>query len=565
MKINQSKNSLKSKKGITLIALVITIIVLLILAGVSISLVVGNNGVLTQASNAVVESRRAEAREDVAMAWASAEADYWSEWTKDSSKVKDLIYYQGKIPGYLNKTGEYVSLDDGEQVGTYEVKYKKFGNEYTFIVDANGNVSFKGAVASSGENGTGGTTGGSTGGSGDTTYSITYSGLENASLTTANPMSYNVNTDTFTLNNPTKSGYTFTGWTGTDLNQATTTVTISNGSTGNRSYVANWEIQSYSIAYSGLENASLTTENPTTYNVNTDSFTLNNPTKSGYTFTGWTGTGLSQATTSVTIAVGSTGNKNYEANWTLNGTSALANSSYVGYYIKKGNEYAIIYVDLLGKTTYTGGALQGSTSSVSVPSSVTSGKTFKTYVVTDTKYTDPNGKFGTNNVIEVSNSTGEDRFIAMALSDKDSNKHSWWIWFYSNSSSLGTSYEIGSGKTNTETVKTAWDNAGTSKQNTNDIWSLITLNSGSADWFIPSNNEWIAFGAMSWTDSASTPVARTITSSNYSTDRGLKSYYCSSSQSTSIKHGAQHARFSSGDMAIGSALDTSWVRLSTTF
>ena len=43
---------MKSNKGITLVALVITIIVLLILAGVSISLVVGDNGVLTQAQSA---------------------------------------------------------------------------------------------------------------------------------------------------------------------------------------------------------------------------------------------------------------------------------------------------------------------------------------------------------------------------------------------------------------------------------------------------------------------------------------------------------------------------------
>lgn len=40
------------KKGITLIALVITIIVLLILAGVSIATLTGNNGILTQAQNA---------------------------------------------------------------------------------------------------------------------------------------------------------------------------------------------------------------------------------------------------------------------------------------------------------------------------------------------------------------------------------------------------------------------------------------------------------------------------------------------------------------------------------
>ncbi len=44
---------MKNKNGITLIALVITIIVLLILAGVSISLTLGQNGVLTQAKTTV--------------------------------------------------------------------------------------------------------------------------------------------------------------------------------------------------------------------------------------------------------------------------------------------------------------------------------------------------------------------------------------------------------------------------------------------------------------------------------------------------------------------------------
>ena len=46
------KRKIKSKKerGITLIALVITIIVLLILAGVSIAMLTGQNGILTQAN-----------------------------------------------------------------------------------------------------------------------------------------------------------------------------------------------------------------------------------------------------------------------------------------------------------------------------------------------------------------------------------------------------------------------------------------------------------------------------------------------------------------------------------
>ena len=46
---------LKQNKGITLIALVITIIVLLILAGVSISAVIGENGIATKAKNAATK------------------------------------------------------------------------------------------------------------------------------------------------------------------------------------------------------------------------------------------------------------------------------------------------------------------------------------------------------------------------------------------------------------------------------------------------------------------------------------------------------------------------------
>ena len=58
---------LKNNKGITLIALVITIIVLLILAGVSIAMLTGQNGILNQATKAGDETAKAEALERVNM------------------------------------------------------------------------------------------------------------------------------------------------------------------------------------------------------------------------------------------------------------------------------------------------------------------------------------------------------------------------------------------------------------------------------------------------------------------------------------------------------------------
>ena len=54
-----------NNKGITLIALVITIIVLLILAGVSIAMLTGQNGILTQANTAKVNTSTAEAEEAI--------------------------------------------------------------------------------------------------------------------------------------------------------------------------------------------------------------------------------------------------------------------------------------------------------------------------------------------------------------------------------------------------------------------------------------------------------------------------------------------------------------------
>lgn len=53
----------KSTSGITLIALVITIIVLLILAGISIATLTGENGVLAKATTAKEESKKKEYEE----------------------------------------------------------------------------------------------------------------------------------------------------------------------------------------------------------------------------------------------------------------------------------------------------------------------------------------------------------------------------------------------------------------------------------------------------------------------------------------------------------------------
>lgn len=70
-------------------------------------------------------------------------------------------------------------------------------------------------------------------------YTISYD-LNGGAVAVSNPTGYNIETPTFTLNNPVKIGYTFVGWTGSNGTTPQKAVSIYKGSTGNKSYKANW-------------------------------------------------------------------------------------------------------------------------------------------------------------------------------------------------------------------------------------------------------------------------------------------------------------------------------------
>ena len=134
---------LKTNKGITLIALVITIIVLLILAGVSIAMLTGENGILTRANDASDDSKRAEIADKVNMAIQSAYADAVVESTTspsiDVTNLKE-IYKKDNTGETLNVTNSTLSgqteaatvTQDGK---TYNVTLNKSGNSYTTTAD----------------------------------------------------------------------------------------------------------------------------------------------------------------------------------------------------------------------------------------------------------------------------------------------------------------------------------------------------------------------------------------------------------------------------------------------
>ena len=110
------KKIFKSTKGITLIALVVTIIILLILAGVSIAMLTGNNGVLTQAKSAKENTRVGEVQEKVKLA---AQAALTANLGNGIEKEK----FQEELNNMFTQ---------GEQVG---LEYDETNKKYTVTVD----------------------------------------------------------------------------------------------------------------------------------------------------------------------------------------------------------------------------------------------------------------------------------------------------------------------------------------------------------------------------------------------------------------------------------------------
>lgn len=156
----------------------------------------------------------------------------------------------------------------------------------------------------------------------DTVYTIDYN-YDGGIVSAPNPTTYTISTPTFILNKPTKEGYDFVGWVATvdgiQIPDILSNVSITQGSTGNRKYLAYWTAAKYTITYI-LGEGGTAVNNPTEYTILSDTFKLNNPTRPGYQFVGWQGTGItgtSNLIDGVTVEQGSSGNRKYTAVWTL--------------------------------------------------------------------------------------------------------------------------------------------------------------------------------------------------------------------------------------------------------
>ena len=113
------KNTLRRNKGITLIALVVTIIVLLILAGISISMLTGQNGILNRATTAKKQTENTNARDELALAITSLGMDY--HINGQGGTFRDYIFsHEADLKKELGS--DQVTLNSDENTITYKGK-----------------------------------------------------------------------------------------------------------------------------------------------------------------------------------------------------------------------------------------------------------------------------------------------------------------------------------------------------------------------------------------------------------------------------------------------------------
>lgn len=109
---------MKKQNGITMISLIITIIVMLILAAVAVSMVVGDDAVIEQAKGATASQNQANAESEIQRAWAAAELDYWT----DHSDVSKAEFFAAHLGDYVS-SGSVTAVDYVED-GISKITYK---------------------------------------------------------------------------------------------------------------------------------------------------------------------------------------------------------------------------------------------------------------------------------------------------------------------------------------------------------------------------------------------------------------------------------------------------------
>lgn len=139
-------------------------------------------------------------------------------------------------------------------------------------------------------------------------YTITYENTKSADNN--NPNKFTIESNTITLANLEKLGYTFNGW----YNGSNKVTEIVAGTIGNITLAADWTVNGYEITYHNVNGS--TNYNPDVYDVEDEPLTLLNASKDGYIFIGWYTDSEFKNEISV-ITVGTIGDKDLYAKWEI--------------------------------------------------------------------------------------------------------------------------------------------------------------------------------------------------------------------------------------------------------
>ena len=524
----------KMSAGITLIALVVTIIVLLLLAGISIQTLLGNNSIFNRAGQASEWSEIAKVEElaNLELIDNLIGVKIENEAQKGLAEILETLKTRGKVEDYgqtglttvtgitfgtdVETNGVTLEIGDAnaiEKTATFtnssqnyyvQIKRKKYP-----IGLQNGKITITKTAITLGTS---------------TIGEITEISSSNENVATVAKVSGT--TDRIKITGIAKGTATITV---KYTEQITTTFTVT--VKGNVSVTTQANVES-TIGIATIMSS-------TTYAEGSQITLTTTVVDNNYRFDGWyetidSGTENKKENSTTT-------NYNYTVPDNATSVSLIAKfvekpvtiaptTSGVGYYIKKGNEYAVVFADRLAQASRAQDitiSWKSSDTSNCVFPQITGSENFKTYVISDEEYTDPRTiedstkGFGTKKIIKVAddNTGTEDRFMALSLTDISTDGDYNYYWYYSagvsypymnDFNALGgtdgkgtpTSTAFLAGKRNTETMIAKWNaganggyGVGDSNSSHKDVWGQIQF---SNEWFIPSKDEWSAFGyAMS--------------------------------------------------------------------
>lgn len=200
----------------------------------------------------------------------------YTDWTNTAKTITLTFtdYGSGDVQASLDNQTSYkacIKTADGKYQITYTFSDDIIGNKTykLYLRDGLGNAgSYDLVVGNIDKN----------------TYNINY--RLNGGTMSGQKTSYTV-ADSFTLPQPTRTGYAFTGWTGSNGTTPQKTVTVNKGARGNLSYTANWSANQYTISYDANGGTGTMDTDTATYNENYVTKT-NQFTRTGYEFIGWT-------------------------------------------------------------------------------------------------------------------------------------------------------------------------------------------------------------------------------------------------------------------------------------